>query len=329
MLRRCFLGARSGVGLLKMGITLEYKVIDIHVHIMPWEMLNPAAAASIKAAQPDHALLHELSTDPEKLVTYMDVHNIERLGLINYLSPEVMGYTEGTNDFSASFAAHYPHRFIPFGGVDPRRTSAMAGHMDHLLGELGLKAIKIHPPHQLFNVNDYLFDPDLKVLTVVYDKCIEYEVPLMVHTGTSVFNGARNRFADPMPVDDVAVDFPNLKIIMAHAGRPLYADTAFFLLRRHPNVTIDISGTPPKSLLRYCPWLERVADKAMFGSDWPGPGVKDIGENIQQFLSLDLSDEAKKKILRDNAIRIFNLAERGSAIPDDSRRWLSASRGAG
>jgi predicted TIM-barrel fold metal-dependent hydrolase len=285
----------------------DYAVIDIHVHIMPWDMLNPMAAAAVKASQPNHALLQELITDPAKLVAYMDERNIEWLGLINYLSPEVMGYTEATNAFSASFAAHYPYRFIPFGGIDPRHTSDMASHMDHLLGDLRIKAIKVHPPHQLFNVNAYLYDPELKSLTMVYEKCVEYDVPLMIHTGTSVFKGARNRFADPMPVDDVAVDFPDLKIIIAHAGRPLYTDTSFFLLRRHPNVSFDISGAPPKSLLRYFPWLERVADKAMFGSDWPSPGVSDIGDNIQQFQSLGLSAEIQRKILRENAIRVFNL----------------------
>ncbi len=290
-----------------MGTELDYQVIDIHAHVMPWEMLNPAAAAAMKATQQDHELLRELSTDPARLVAYMDAQNIEWLGLINYLSPEVMGYTEATNDFSARFAAQFPRRFIPFGGVDPRLTPRMAARMDHLLCELKLKAIKIHPPHQFLNVNGYLFEPELRPLTVVYEKCIEYNVPLMVHTGTSVFKGARNRFADPMPVDDVAVDFPDLKIIIAHGGRPLYTDTAFFLLRRHPNVYFDVSSAPPRSLLRYFPWLERVADKAMFGSDWPGPGVKDIGENIREFLSLSLSDGVKRKILRDNAIRVFSL----------------------
>ena len=97
-------------------------------------------------------------------------------------------------------------------------------------------------------------------------------------------------------------------LIIAHAGRPLHTDTAFFLLRRHPNLYCDISSVPPKALLRYYPWVERVADKAMFGSDWPA-GARDIGQNIQQFLSLDLSDELKKKILRDNALRVFRLAE--------------------
>jgi predicted TIM-barrel fold metal-dependent hydrolase len=63
----------------------------------------------------------------------------------------------GVNDFSASLAAHYPHRLSPFRGIDPRLTSDMAAHMDRLLDELKIRAIKIDPPHQLFNVNDYLF----------------------------------------------------------------------------------------------------------------------------------------------------------------------------
>lgn len=288
--------------------TPDYKFIDMHVHITPWDEVKPEIAAAVKATQPDHARLDEFTTDPHKLVAYMDERNIEWLGLINYLSPEVIGYTEKINNFTSTFAAHYPNRFIPFGGIDPRRTPDVAAQMDYLLGELSLKAIKLHPPHQLFNVNDYLFKKELEGLALVYEKCIEYKVPVMVHTGTSVFKRARNRFADPMPIDDVAVDFPDLKIIAAHAGRPMYTETAFFLLRRHPNVYFDISSTPPKSLLQYYPWLERVTDKAMFGSDWPAPGVRDIYNNIQQFLALDLSDEVKRQILRDNAVKVFNLA---------------------
>lgn len=187
----------------------------------------------------------------------------------------------------------------------------MTAQMDHLLGALKIKAIKIHPSHQLSNVNDHLFDPELMGLTVVYEKCIEYGVPLMIHTGTSIFPRARNRYADPMPADDVAVDFPDLKIIHAHAGRPLYTDTAFFLLSRHTNVFFDVSGIPPRSVLHNYPWLEQVADKAMFGSDWPNPGVKNIADNVQQFISLSLLDDVKRKILRDTAVRVFNLSEQG------------------
>jgi len=106
--------------------------------------------------------------------------------------------------------------------------------------------IKIHPPHQLIA-------PNAPELADVYRECEARGVPVMFHTGTSVFPRARNVFADPMPIDDVAVDFPNLKIILAHAGRPLYGETAFFLARRHPNLHLDISGIPPKSLPRYVP----------------------------------------------------------------------------
>ena len=97
---------------------------------------------------------------------------------------------------------------------------------------------------------------------------------MMFHTGTSISHGARNKYGDPIYIDDVAVDFPRLKILMAHGGRPLWMDTAFFLLRRHPNVYLDISGIPPKTLLKYFPRLDEIAAKTLFGTDWPGPGVR-------------------------------------------------------
>ena len=94
--------------------------------------------------------------------------------------------------------------------------------------------IKIHPPHQLLYPNDYL--SGVKELEIIYRAAEANGVPVMFHTGTSVFPGARNKYGDPIHVDDVAVDFPKLKILLAHGGRPLWMDTAFFLVRRHPNV---------------------------------------------------------------------------------------------
>jgi hypothetical protein len=82
-------------------------------------------------------------------------------------------------------------------------------------------------------------------------------------------------------------------------------ETCLFLVRRHPNVYIDISSIPPSKLLEYCPWLERVANKVLFGTDWPAPLVPSIGENIRQFYALPISEEAKRQILRDNALKVF------------------------
>jgi predicted TIM-barrel fold metal-dependent hydrolase len=282
-----------------------YPIIDAHVHIAPWEQVLPDAAALMSAGREDFEIARAICRDPHRLVAEMDKSGIEKLVMINYVTPDVVGFTEAANEFSARMAKPYPERLIPFGGIDPRRVPDVAAEMDHLLGDLGLGGIKLHPPHQFFRTNDYLNGGELRGLATVYEKCIEYGVPVMVHTGTSVFPRARNKYADPMDLDDVIVDFPELKLIIAHGGRPLWMDATFFLLRRSPNVFLDISSVPPKRLLEYFPWIERVADQAMFGSDWPGPGVKDLSTNIEDFYNLPLSDEAKHQILRDTAQKLF------------------------
>jgi hypothetical protein len=82
-------------------------------------------------------------------------------------------------------------------------------------------------------------------------------------------------------------------------------DTAFFLVRRHPNVFLDISGIPPKALLKYFPRIEEIANKTVFGTDWPGPGVPEIERNLQDFRSLPISEAAKQQILSKTALSIW------------------------
>jgi hypothetical protein len=282
-----------------------YPIVDAHVHIAPWEQVLPDAGALMKAGRADFENAYAICHDPHKLIAEMDRSGIEKLVMINYVTPEVVGFTEDANEFSAGMARPYPDRLIPFGGIDPRRVPDAAAAMDHLLGDLQLRGIKLHPPHQFFHANDYLNGGEMCGLATVYEKCIEYNVPVMVHTGTSVFPRARNRYADPMDLDDVIVDFPELNLIIAHGGRPLYMEETFFLLRRSANVFVDISSVPPKNLLTYFPWIERVAGQAMFGSDWPGPGVKDLSSNAEDFYDLPLPEPAKRQILRDTALALF------------------------
>jgi len=101
------------------------------------------------------------------------------------------------------------------------------------------------------------------------------------------------------------VDFPKLKILMAHGGRPIWMQTAFFLLRRHRNIHLDISGIPPKQLLKYFPRLEEIAYKTLFGTDWPSPGIPDISQNLEQFQQLELSKGIKEQILSKNALTMW------------------------
>ena len=281
---------------------LPYPITDLHVHIGPWDELHPGARARLVDERSDHAELAQLVADPRALLRRMDEEDVERVGLINYVAPEVMGFTAVVNDFVVRYSAAAPDRLIAFGSVNPRHAKDPAAEVE-ALHRRGIRALKIHPPHQLFAANAYL--DALPALGRIYATAQELGMPVMVHTGTSVFPGARNRFADPMACDDVAVDFPELRLILAHAGRPLHCETAFFLARRHPNVHLELSGIPPKRLLEYLPRLEQVADKTLWGTDWPDAGIPGMARNAQDFLTLPLSPDVQRKILRDNARRLF------------------------
>ncbi len=233
---------------------------------------------------------------------YLDRCGVDRAALINAVSPEVIGITAEVNQFVAGYVKEDPRRLIACGSVHPRHTSNILADVEQLL-RLGMRMIKIHPPHQLFYPNEYL--RGMKELEIIYRAAEANGIPVMFHTGTSVFPGARNKYGHPIYVDDVAVDFPKLKILLAHGGRPLWMETAFFLVRRHANVYLDISGIPPKKLLEYFPRLDTVAHKTMFGSDWPGPGVEDIKQNLDDFRALGISEEAKEQILRGTAALIW------------------------
>ncbi len=139
----------------------------------------------------------------------------------------------------------------------------------------------------------------------LYRRAEQAGLVLMVHTGTSIFPGARNLYADPIACDDIGVDFPKLRVILAHGGRPFWMESAMFVVRRFPNFYMDVSGVPPQSLPQYFPELERLADKVLWGSDWPAPGVPGMRSNVEKFLALPYSDETKRKILSGNARKLY------------------------
>jgi len=280
-----------------------YPITDIHIHIQPWRQLKPAVAEVMRRGKEDHwQRLIALMDDPAALLEVMDRSGIQRVGLINYPSPDLMGFDDSTNDFAATYADAAPNRLLPFGGVHPRFSKDPAGDVDRLI-DLGIRCLKIHPPHQLFPANAYT--EGLDALGAIYRRAEERGLPVMVHTGTSVFPGARSKWGNPLELDDVAIDFPDLRILMAHGGRPFWMAQAFFVLRRHRNVHLELSGIPPAKVLEYFPRLEELADKAVWGTDWPSPGVKDMRQNIDQFLTLPLAEDVRRRILSDNSLRLF------------------------
>jgi predicted TIM-barrel fold metal-dependent hydrolase len=280
----------------------QFRITDFHVHIQPWRQLRPAVLETMRRGKEEHIdFLLALMEDPALLLRIMDEERIYRVGMVNYPS-RAMGFTEETNEFAVRYAEANPDRLLPYGGVDPVTTPSAARAVEHLL-EIGTRVLKLHPPHQGFAANDYT--RGLDALGQIYKTCEARGLPVLVHTGTSIFPGARSKYANPMDLDDVAIDFPDLKLIMAHGGRPLYMREAFFILRRHRHVWLDLSGIPPKSLLDYFPRLTELEEQLLWGTDWPSPGVSSMRKNVDQFLALPLPDRVKKAALQTNPERLL------------------------
>jgi predicted TIM-barrel fold metal-dependent hydrolase len=279
-----------------------FPVIDAHIHIQPFHMMKPDVQRTFWRKKDNRAELESYAEDASKLLRRMDDDGVERVGLINYVSPDLMGFTTEVNDWMLRFASADRARLMAFGSVNPRFTSDVAGEVDRII-DAGVRALKIHPPHQIFRANAY--QDSLPSRAELYGRAEAAGLPVTIHTGTSVFPGARSRFGDPMDVDDVAIDFPKLTVLLAHGGRPLWMDAAFFVVRRHPNVHLELSGIPPSKLLEYFPRLTEIADRVLWGTDWPSPGVKDLRQNIDQFLALPLSELQQRAILETNALALF------------------------
>lgn len=278
-------------------------ITDVHVHIQPWRQLKPAVMDAMRRGKEDHwEFLLALMDEPKLLLDIMDRSGIWRVGMVNYPSPDLMGFTDETNLFAARYAEAEPERLLPYGGVHPRFAGDINGQVDELL-ELGIRCLKIHPSHQLFPANAHT--QGMQTLGAIYRRCAERGLPVMVHTGTSIFPGARNKYGNPMELDDVAIDFPDLTIVMAHGGRPLWMDEAFFILRRHPNVYLDVSGIPPLKLTEYFPRLAEVGDRVLWGTDWPSPGVRDLKQNLEQFMGIGLPESVKTAVTRSNPLKVF------------------------
>jgi uncharacterized protein len=278
------------------------RVFDCHIHIQPWEQLKPTARTVMTAGHPDLKSVEEARRDPSRLLALMDAQGIERAALINYVAPEVMGFSESVNEWVCRFVRGHEDRLVAVGSLHPARTRQPREDTLRLF-DSGVRMLKIHPPHQVFAANAYIQGEE--GLRAIYAAAQECGRPVMIHTGTTIFPGARNRYADPMDSDDVAVDFPRLSLILAHAGRPLYMSTAVFLVRRHPNVHLDLSGIPPSKLLEYLPRLEELSPRCLWGTDYPSPGVVSMKKNVDDFLKLPLSEAARERILWSNGAALI------------------------
>jgi predicted TIM-barrel fold metal-dependent hydrolase len=265
-------------------------------------MLRPEVKEAFRRGGKDMQTAMACMDDAAALLAMLDREGVERAVLINYEAPDVMGFTKETNDWVLRYCRAAPDRLLPCVGINPRFESDVRGEAERLVAG-GARLFKLHGPHMLVQPNAYL--DEHPALAHLYEVAEASGTPVMFHTGTSIFRGARVRFGDPLRLDDVGVDFPGLDVVIAHGGRPFWTDEAFFLLRRFPRFWLDLSGIPPARILEWFPKLLEIHERVLFGTDWPSPGVPAIGKNLAAVRALPLPADALEAIASGNALRLF------------------------
>ena len=216
-----------------------------------------------------------------------------------------LGHTALSSEEIAEQAAEHADVLIPFGSVDPLAGDAAVRRARHLVETYGVRGFKFHPSLQAFRPDDPAYAPLWATLE-------ELGVVALFHTGQTGIGaglpggrGIKLRYSDPMLIDDVAADFPGLRIVLAHPGVP-WVDSSMAIATHKANVFIDLSGWAPKYLP---PQLVRQAGtilrhKVLFGSDYP---VLAPDRWLAEFAGLDLPDRARPLILKENALSLLGL----------------------
>ena len=278
--------------------------VDVHVHVHADqhghraldEELSAAAATYFKG-DPYDPTVPDIAADYRAMKMAAVVFTVD--------AEAATGQPTLSNEEIAEAAAEHPDVLVPFGSIDPARGVAGVRSARRLVTEHGVRGFKFHPSLQGFVPNDRAHYP-------LYAELESLGVPALFHTGQTGIGsglpggrGIKLRYSDPMLLDDVAADFPGLTIIMAHPSVP-WQDSAIAVAQHKANVYIDLSGWSPKY---FPPQLVRAANtllktKVLFGSDYP---LLRPDRWIRDFEALEIRDDVRPLIMKENAIRALGL----------------------
>ena len=281
--------------------------IDVHTHAnisqrQPRDpcsvIFDEAMAKYFKSAVPP--------TIPEVAQYYRERHMAAVIFTVD--NEAEMGHTRIANEEVAEVAAENADVLIPFASIDPAKGKMGAREARRLIEEYGVRGFKFHPSTQGFYQND-------RKAYVLYEVIAEAGLPALFHTGQTGAGagapggmGIRLKFSNPMYLDDVAVDFPNMPIIMAHPSFP-WQDEAISVCLHKPQVYIDLSGWSPKyfspTLIQYANTL--LKHKVLYGSDYP---LLTPDRWMKDFEQIGIRDEVRPLILKENAVKLLGLSSR-------------------
>lgn len=270
-------------------------LIDFHVHVGTRHNWTPSVMSYFGRMNPRYVSEMSEEITAQGLIDYLDEEQVDRAVVLAEYAPKTTGVV--TNEFIVDFCKG-TDRLIPFGCVCLYEGPEPVVQAERCLNELGCRGLKFLPTYAHF------FPDDLRLLPV-YELAQDLDVPVMFHTGTSIFQGSRIKYGNPLLLDDIAEDFPRLAIVMSHGGRPFWYAEAEWLLRRHANMLIDLAGIPPKQLPQIFPHLEQLRDRFVFGTDWPG--ISSIATQADKIRGLPYRPETIEALLWQNAARLLKI----------------------
>ncbi len=235
----------------------------------------------------------------ETLIAQMDEAEIEQSVLYAVDAPIVYA----SNEYVKSLIDRYPKRLMGFASVSPLKDDA-SEILEKAVQDLGLMGLKFHPPLQQFFPNDERVFP-------LYEKAVELDIPVVFHVGTTPFgNRCRLAAANPLLIDEVACEFPTLRIMLTHLGT-LFHNEAFMLVEKHPNVFIDTAAYPYEiSELLTLNLIKRIGrQKIIFGTDYPSPfadELHDMKRFVDVIRDIGLPKEIEDGIFHENFQRLLH-----------------------
>jgi predicted TIM-barrel fold metal-dependent hydrolase len=282
----------------------DFVAIDVHTHA--WKSAlrvedNLTESQEAMGRYFRYAPQHE--TVPEMAEMYREL----KMAFVVFTVDGERGASRNiTNEEIAELAHRHADVAIPFASVNPHRGADGVRQARRLIRDYGVKGFKFHPSVQEFFPNDPL-------AYALYEVIAEAKLPALFHTGQTGVGaqmpgggGIRLKYSNPMLLDDVAADFPDMPIILAHPSFP-WQEEALSVATHKPQVYIDLSGWSPKYfppiLVQYANTL--LKDKILFGSDYP---VMSPARWMADFDKLPIKPEVRPLILKHNAARLLGLA---------------------
>jgi uncharacterized protein len=305
----------------------EHQAIDMWAPIVPVPEVMEHVAEHFPAAMAGYlrifykrepraeqfaAAAKDLQMSDEQVIALLEEAGIGRTLITGFDEYTSAHETFIPNDLVAGLAARHPDRFIPFAGVDVMRGMDAVRELEDLVTERGFRGLSLRPFMIGLTAEDRRYYP-------LYAKCVELGIPLSIHTSANWTTVAVSDLGHPGHIDVVAADFPELQIIMSHAGYPWVLE-AVLLAWKHPNVYLELAahrpryiaapGTGWEPLLRFGP--RTIREKVMFGTGWFLLG-RPPGQVLAEFRELPVPEDVMELWLHGNAERLLGVTVAAAA----------------